>query len=195
MTAPDPNEVLFGNTVPSFQFERYGDTCQGIITDIVAQKQTDKKTGEPKFWPSGDPMWMAVVTLQTQERDPSIAEDDGKRRVFIRGRSLTDATRDAVKDAGKKKLEKGALMSVTYTSDGPAERGNNPPKLYSVAYQVMGGFQQPVQQPQAALPQQTTYAQPVQQPVQQAANTIDLSTLAPEARALIEQMQKAAQPQ
>jgi hypothetical protein len=45
------------------------------------------KTGEPKFWPSGDPMYQVIVTVQTQERDPSIQDDDGKRRLFIKGRN------------------------------------------------------------------------------------------------------------
>jgi hypothetical protein len=207
MTEIDPNEVLFGSGVPGFKFLSYGDTCRGIITEIKAGRQTDMKTGEPKFWPSGDPMYQVIVTVQTQERDPSIQDDDGKRRLFIKGRNLTDGVRDAVRNAGAKKLALGALISVTFTGEGQAERGSQPPKLYTVEYQVLGA-----QQPAAARPAVSggTYATPAPQAAQQApvateapsgtapgagssGGMVDVSSLPEAAQQLIAQMQAAAQ--
>lgn len=135
----DPNEVLFGAGTPSFSFESPGDNVQGHIAKLAASQQTDFKTKEPLFWKNGDPMMQVIVTLSTDLRDPSVDNDDGSRRVFIRGKSLTDGTRDAVRKVGGKKLEIGGWMSVTYAADGPKERGGYPPKLYEVEYRKPDG--------------------------------------------------------
>lgn len=134
----DPNEVLFGGGGQSAKFETFGDTITGQITDLKATQQTDFQTGTPKTWANGDPMMQVVVTLQTTLRDSSIADDDGLRKVYIKGKSLTDGTREAVRGAGAKGLEVGGTLTVTYVADGPKERGKNPAKLYKVAYEKPG---------------------------------------------------------
>jgi len=128
------NDILMGGGVASAKFENHGDQIAGTIDDEPqAVQQTDFTTGEPLTWPNGDPRMQVVVTLATDLRDDS--EDDGLRKVYIKGKSMTAAVRDAVRAAGAKGLERGGQLTVTYTGDGVAERrGINPPKLYAASY-------------------------------------------------------------
>lgn len=137
MTAPTTttaDQFLMGGGATSAKFEQPGDTITGIIVDPPeVRQQTDIATNEPMFWPSGDPKMQLIVTLQTKQSDGP--DDDGKRRVYVKGKSLTDAVREAVKQTGAKGLEVGGSLTVTYTGDGTAsQRGFNPPKLYSATY-------------------------------------------------------------
>lgn len=131
----DPNSILMGGGVTSAKFETIGTAVTGTITDLTASQQTDFTTGELKTWANGDPMMQVVVTLATDQRDPDVTDDDGLRKVYVKGKSLTAAVRDAVRRAGAKGLEPGGTLTVTYVGDGVAERrGINPPKLYSAVY-------------------------------------------------------------
>lgn len=181
----DANAILMGGGVPSAKFDGIGVSVTGVIEDIVASQQTDFTTGEPKFWPNGDKMMQVVVTLATDQRDPSITEDDGLRKIYVKGKSLTGAVRDAVRKAGAKGLDVGGRLTVTYTGDGPQEkRGINPPKLYAADYTPPS----PAAAANAALglTEQTPAASPA--PVPAAAGAPDLSSLPPEARAVVEKM-------
>lgn len=130
------NDILMGGGVPSAKFENVGDSVAGSIDDEPqAAQQTDFTTGEPLTWPNGDPRMQVVVTLATDQRDPGVKDDDGIRKLYIKGKSMTGAVRDAIRKAGAKGLERGGQLTVTYTGDGVAERrGINPPKLYTAAY-------------------------------------------------------------
>ncbi len=133
MTSPD--DFLFGPKIPSANFSQAGNSVTGIISDLKVNQQTDLKTGELKTWPSGDPMMQLVVTLDTDQRDPDLDDDDGRRRVFVKGKRLTEATRNAVKAAGVKKLDLRGTLTVTYVRDGvPENKGINAPKEYAVTY-------------------------------------------------------------
>ena len=125
---------LMGGGAASARFDQPGDTITGTISEAPeVRQQTDIATGEPVFWPSGDPKMQLVVTLQTTLRDEG--DDDGKRRIYVKGKSLTEAIREAVKKTGARGLEVGGTLTVTYTGDGTAtQRGFNPPKLYSATY-------------------------------------------------------------
>jgi hypothetical protein len=185
----DPNTILMGGGVTSAKFDGIGVSVTGTIADVTASQQTDFTTGEPKSWPNGDPMMQVVVTLATTLRDPDVTDDDGLRKVYVKGKSLTAAVRDAVRRAGAKGLEVGGTLTVTYTGDGVAERkGINPPKLYAADYA------QPdrAAAANAALGLATEQPSPVAAAIpavaQQAAGGVDLSTLPPEARAVVERM-------
>lgn len=142
MTAPhtiDPNAFLMGGGgAPSARFEVPGDTITGVIEDMKVTQQTNFTTQEPEVWPNGDPKNQLVITLgQTGQFDPTRDDEDGRRRVYVKGRSLTDAVRNAVQAVGAKGLDLGGRLTVQYTGDGVAEkRGINPPKLYAAAYQA-----------------------------------------------------------
>lgn len=133
---------LGGNGGNSFAFDRPGDSVTGQIISLTEQQQTDLQTGEPKTFSNGQPMLMYRVALATQLRDPGNATDDGHRDVYLKGSRKTGvqsslaAVLDAVRTAtGGTALEPNATLTLTYIGDGPqAQRGFNPPKLYSATY-------------------------------------------------------------
>lgn len=164
------------------------------------------KQGELEFWPDGKPKMTAIITIQTTLRDPSIEGDDGQRSLWIKGKSMTDSVKDAIKRAGaaRRGMEVGGWLSMTFTHETEPEfDGGSPTKHYKVEYMppeespqdninIVGQANtstqvaQPVQQPVAAGNGGSgTYAQPQAAPAQ---TTMDLSALSPEARAAVEAM-------
>jgi hypothetical protein len=195
----DANDFLMGGGVKSASFPTVGTTVTGpIVRKPEVRQQTDLTTGEPKTFSNGDPMLQLVVQIGTDQRDPADPADDGVRGLYIKGAMLA-AVRAAVRAAGAKGLEVGGILTVTYTSDGTvAKRGFNPPKLYSATYQpptssaaadAFLGAAAPTTpapvSPAPTIPQQPAPAAP--QPVTVNGAQVDLSTLDPATRALIEQ--------
>jgi hypothetical protein len=133
---PDANDFLFAGGIPSAKFDTIGTTVIGTIKNPpTTQQQTDFDTGQPKFWDDGRPMLQVVVDIQTDQRDPDIEDDDGVRRLYVRGKHLTNAVRDAVRRAGAKRLEVGATLQVTFSGeDEPKRRGANGAKQYTAVY-------------------------------------------------------------
>ncbi|GGY29875.1 hypothetical protein GCM10010363_07950 [Streptomyces omiyaensis] len=134
--APDADDFLMGGGgAPTAKFPMPGTTVSGRITQKpTVEQQRDIKTGDSKFWSDGNPMMQLVVTVQTDLRDPTIDEDDGRRRLFVKG-VMKNAIADAVRMAGARGLEVGGTIAVTYTHDGVAkERGMSPPKQYTATY-------------------------------------------------------------
>jgi hypothetical protein len=134
---PEKNDSygFLGTAIPSAKFPSPGTTVSGVICDDPVQTQQTTPSGDLKTWESGDPMMQLVVTIQTAERDPEIDDDDGKRRVFVKGQ-MRKALGDAVRHSGKKGLDVGGTLTVTYTADG--ERTNpafSPPKQYEIVYE------------------------------------------------------------
>lgn len=177
MTAsPDANDVLFGSNSPTAKFELPGTTIGGTITSqprAFHEREYDPNNpggGDPKYFKSGDPIMGITIDVQTQLRDPSLQNDNGIRTIYVQGKRLKDAIRDAVHQAGSQKLEVGSEIYVTFTHLGtPPSAGSNAPKEYAVRYvpvaqaAIFNG-QQPAQA-------QQVYQQPViqQAPVQQVA--------------------------
>lgn len=124
--------LMSGGGAKAAKFPAPGTTVTGaIVREPEVVQQTEFGTGRPLFWDDGKPRNQLVVQIQTEARDD--ADDDGVRAIYIKGKSLTGAVREAVKTAGAPGLELGGVLSVTYTGDGKAERGM-PPKLYTSQY-------------------------------------------------------------
>lgn len=131
------NDVLMGaGGSPVAKFETVGQTWSGkIVSEPVAYQVTDFQTKTPKTYPSGDPIMGVKVEIQTDVRDPAVEDDDGRRRIFLDGKRIKEAVRDAVVNAGATGLAIGGTLTVTYTGDGtPASRGVSAPKLYAASY-------------------------------------------------------------
>ena len=167
----DANSILMGGGgAPRAKFTNHGDTVTGRITAIsepYQEREYDQNNpggGAPKFYPkSGDPIMTFNVDLATTERDPSVEDDDGTRRVYMDGRRIKDAVRAGIRNAGASGLEIGGQLTIAYVGDevpGDARSG----KKYQVTYvsaantALMGG-QTPAPAPAAPLVQQV----PVQQ--------------------------------
>lgn len=131
----DPNTFLLSGGTPAAKFSTVGTVVKGTVVSSRVADQTDINTGEVKRWANGDAMKQLLVTIQTEERDPSIDGDDGQRTLYARGGQggMLDAIRKATRQFGG--LHPGGLLAVKYTGDGQAkQRGFNPPKLYAAQY-------------------------------------------------------------
>lgn len=126
---------LMGSTTPSAKFEGIGVTVGGpITTEPELKNQTDFTTGEVLTWKDGSARQQLVVTVQTSLRDPSNPDDDGQRKIYIKGQ-MQKAVTQAVRASGGKQLDVGGTLNVTYIGDGvPAARGLTAPKEYAATY-------------------------------------------------------------
>lgn len=187
----DANSWLLGGGVASAKFDHHGDQIKGVITEEPdLRQQTDFDSGQPKFWDDGKPMMQLVVTLSTDQRDPSNSEDDGTRRLYVKGK-LQQAVASAIRKAGAKGLEVGGTLTVTYIGDDePKRRGMSGAKLYTADYvPAAASF---LTQPEPAT---TSAAPPAQRSNgtaaadQAAANANLLANLSPEQIAALQAMQ------
>jgi hypothetical protein len=195
-----------GDAGNSFQFDQIGASVQGTIESLGEVQQTNITSGEPEFWPGGQPKMMYRVSLRTSLRDPANPHDDGKRDIYLKGSrkaeslSSLSAVLQAVKLAtGSTQLEPNATLIVTYTGDGVPAKGMSAPKQYAASYvrpamNLGGQPQQALQQAYAPQPQQG-YApqQPAYQPQQAPQQTYAPQPAAPVAAA--PQQAYAPQPQ
>ena len=120
------------------KFAEYGDKYSGTITAIDHRQQTDPKDGTPKFFASGDPMMLYVITVQPREGDAVALWAKGGTfdAVDGSGNGMLAAIADAVRRAGGEALEVGGELAVAYTGVSEAKPGMNPAKLYTAQYQV-----------------------------------------------------------
>lgn len=137
------SDFLTGGGGKSARFDTIGDTIVGTVVDAKVTQQTEFGTDEPKFWPNGDPMNQIVITLATDDRDPTDPEDDGHRNLYVKGskkpesKSMTAALIAALRNAGATNLERGGTLACKYVSDGtPPKPGFNPPKQYQMQYRA-----------------------------------------------------------
>ncbi|MFT2014637.1 hypothetical protein ACMA1D_02130 [Streptomyces sp. 796.1] len=132
---PSADDFLMGGGVTSAKFPTLGTTVSGRITERpTVEQQRDFTTGELKFWDDGKPQMQLVVTLATAERDPLNPEDDGARRVYIKGQ-MKNAVAAAVRASGARGLEIGGTLTVTYARDGQKTNPRfNAPKNYDAVY-------------------------------------------------------------
>lgn len=200
MSTPQSAEdfLMGGGGAPSAKFDTRGVTVAGRITEPPAvQQQRDIQTGEKKFWNDGNPMMQLVVTVQTDRRDPGVPDDDGRRRLFVKGQ-MKQAIQDAVKLSGARSLEVGGHLSVTYTHDGEAkQRGFSPPKQYRAEYTPAAAAELHQSDPATAYalppaPQQT-YAAPAAMPGL-TAEQIAAAQNNPATAALLAQLQQGQAP-
>lgn len=127
---------FFGGSsgAPYFPFREVGATITGIITDEPQERDaTDPFSGEVLTWKDGNPKKVLVITVQTELRDDS--DDDGKRSVWISTVGQKRAVGDAIRESGRKGLDVGGTLTLTFTGYG--EKTNpalNPPKVFSASY-------------------------------------------------------------
>ncbi len=132
--------IMGGGGKPPAKFDTLNTIVKGQIVDIDKGQQREYLTREPLFWqpnnrpgtqPTDRPVMQAIITVQTDQRDPAIDDDDGQRRIFVGGRNMRDAVRDAVIRAGAKDIRVGGTLAVQYTG-GSGNTGD--PKQYYAEY-------------------------------------------------------------
>lgn len=194
MTAPSAAEFLLGSGAKgkSASFPAIGASITGTITrPAEVKQQIDPDDNKPAVWDNGDPKWQIVVTLQTDQRNPEIVDDDGVRFLYVKGskdpasQSMHAAVAGAVGAAGATELEVGGKLTVTYIADGvKPSPTRTAPKKYTATYVPAAAAALGVVQPT----QQTAPVQAVQQqaPVQQIQSTQPAGD--PELEALLAQL-------
>lgn len=125
--------LMNGGGPPSAKFPTIGTIWKGKILRTELTQQRDYTTGDPKFWDDGNPMMQAVVTIQTDQRDPAVDDDDGHRRLFVKG-AMQAAVKEAVLAADARQLEVGGTLAVQYHADGVPKGRLAPPKLFKAKY-------------------------------------------------------------
>jgi hypothetical protein len=118
-------------------FPTIGTKHIGRIIAIKQTQQSDLKTGQPKFFPSGDPMMIWLITIQPDEGgDPvTLWAKGGKQKAATgSGDSMLAAIAKGVKAVGAKSVEVGGRLGVAYTGDSEASPGWNPAKCYTAQY-------------------------------------------------------------
>lgn len=199
MTQPDPNDFLMGGGSgnPAWKFDEPGTTRTGTVISLKARQERDydpKNPGQgaPKFFPSGDPIMGVLVDVKTDERDPSIDGDDGKRTFYVEGRYLKEAVREAVLAGGARGLEPGGRITVTFTHrEDPMDKRSR--KFWQVQY-VSAAQAQIMTPPTSApaAPAAAPAAAPPSQPTPAAAAA--LGNLTPEQIQALIAAQQQAQP-
>lgn len=164
------DDFMGGGGAKSFPFEQPGATITGKICKLPEKKQqTDVNTGAPRvFTTSGEPMYVYIMELQTQFRDPADPQDDGKRSLWLKGGkwdaanncgASLRAVQEAIRASGAKLPAMGGELTLQFVGFGPAERGKNPPKYYRGHYvpPMAGNFMA-----EGLAPAQSAYAAPQQ---------------------------------
>lgn len=134
------NELMGANS-PTASFLEIGATHEGTVISYTKSQQRDLATGKPKFWDNGDPMEQWIFTLQTEENNPELPDDDGKRRVFATGSNLERkqmlaVIRQAIRKSGHKGDIIGGTLAVKFVGEGDQPRpGFAKPKLYSAKFE------------------------------------------------------------
>lgn len=130
----DGMDLLLGGA-PAVKFPEIGSKVTGKVIAQKKQQSKDMATGELKVWDDGSPMYEIVFTLKTDERDPSVDDDDGTRRLFARGQMLK-AIGDALRKARWSAALVGGTLGVKYAADGEAKRrGFSAPKVYVAMFE------------------------------------------------------------
>ena len=130
MSTNDANDILMGGVkVPSAGFAEPEAAWSGVI--VSPPKAYQERKYEPNnpgggvllTYDSGDPIMSLYVDIQTKVRESGIEDDDGIRRVYIQGKRMKEAVRNAVALAGSKGLEVGATLGIKFTHrEDPADK-------------------------------------------------------------------------
>jgi hypothetical protein len=133
----DPNDFLKGGNSAPGGFKKgdpIGKVVKGTIIDLDVRQAIDFDTQKPAVWDDGNPQMNLVITLQTEDRDPAITNDDGKRSIYAKKPSaMLRAIADAVGDG---QLALGGRLAVQLSGELPPKRvGLNGQKLYVAQYE------------------------------------------------------------
>lgn len=131
----DANMLLSGPRQPIAKFDRIGDSVTGTLLDAEVAPVTSP-TGETQVDKNGNPKQQIIYTLQTDERDSEIEDDDGKRRVFAKW-AVQRAISTCLAEAGLAKvgLQEGGTLTITFSGTQKAsQRGYSDIKLYEAKY-------------------------------------------------------------
>ena|SRR5215471_7572228 len=134
--ADEVDDFFFGSSSPTCSFKELGRTYEGVIEAKKMEQARDiKDRNKLLFWDDGQPKKQAVFTLRTEERDPKVENDDGRRRLFIGSKGQKEAMQAALKAANVRTVAIGGTIKIQYVADGEATNpGLDPPKIFRAKY-------------------------------------------------------------
>jgi hypothetical protein len=100
------------------KFESIGTSHTGTVISAEIRQATDPDTNKPEFWDDGNPKQQIVITLQTAERNPGDADDDGIRTVYIKAWGEQKKALQAASREAKGSPAVGDTFTATYVADG-----------------------------------------------------------------------------
>lgn len=123
---------------PSAKWNAVGDSYRGRILSMEKRQNTKPGSGEPVFFPSGDPQMVWVITIEQNNGDRVAlwAAGGNYKAASGSGESMLSAIGAAVRAAGAAAVEMGAELAVAHTGMGEASPGKNPPRLYTAQYRA-----------------------------------------------------------
>lgn len=125
------------------KFGTIGDTITIQVTAPVTEQQATTYVpggrGEPKFFPSGDPIMDQVISgldvnAASEEEAPSV--------IYVDKQAMRRAIGVALQAAGSNEIAVGSTLQVTFSGFGVGKNPANPPKDFTVQYwapQATGG--------------------------------------------------------
>ncbi len=126
------DDLLVGGAAgKGLKFETVGTAYSGVVVSAEVRAYTNIQTGEPEYWGDGGPKQQIVIGIQTDQRDPSIDNDDGVRYDYIKAwGKQKQAFRAAAQAAGGSPAP-GDFFAVKFVGTEPSKtRGFNDTKLY-----------------------------------------------------------------
>ena len=127
---------LLSSDAAAFKFENIGDTAKGKVVRAEKRQQTDIDTGEPRVFPSGDPMMQLIVTIELDDGTQTALYFKGGEYEAAegKGQSGLNALRAGV---GQQEFRTGGLLAVQYSGNGKKTKAAySAPKLYTVQYKA-----------------------------------------------------------
>jgi hypothetical protein len=119
------------------KYTRPGARAGGVVTEKpVIRAVTVMGSGEVRTFNDGSPMEQYVITVQTETRDASNPDDDGRRRIYVKGRNK-NRFKEAVRAAGLKTVSEGDAVTVTYVREEPIPGTSFTTKIHT--YEVIPG--------------------------------------------------------
>jgi hypothetical protein len=139
---------MFETRAPGAKFTQIGDGVDGEIVGVRRTQQTEFKTNIPLYWENktksthgvnpatgrpNDPMLQTEITVDT-----GVPDENGvtERRLFVRGKRMTDSLKHAVQQGGGggDGLLIGGRLACTFYGTEPSAGGGSDAKLYRFAY-------------------------------------------------------------
>lgn len=121
-----------------------GDTITGAVVSVDYKQVNDFNTGEPAYFPSGDPKMQFVIVIQTDQRDDE--DDDGRRTIYIpawgnKKQALVDAMRAEGMRKASEAFAAGNIFTATFVEElqkqNPQTRARYREKVYT--YRIQRG--------------------------------------------------------
>lgn len=128
---------LLDTYATSAKFDSIGKRVAGrVVRDAVEVQQRDFDTNEPLFWDDGNKRMQLVVTVDTDNIDPTIEDDDGERAIYVKGQMLA-AVKAALRKTRSREIREGGYFAVTFVSEEPLPKGKRgkPKKIYEAEYE------------------------------------------------------------